>query len=262
MYSAVRASVLAFALVLAVPSAWAQQQPSHDQLVKLVQTIDERQRSPGDYRVFAYIEAKEKGKTDTAQEAIVYRRNADRKLMILFTKPKSQAGKGYLRLDKNLWFYDPTVGRWERRTDRERINGTDSRREDFDESHLAEDYDVSFAGEGKLGKYDVWILDLNVKPGHDVAYPIVKLWVDKSNNTMLKRQDFALSKRLMRTEYYPRWDKLYSESKKAEVWFPGEIRIYDEIEKANSTLVVLKDPDLRPLEQNIFTKAWLEAKSR
>ena len=62
--------------------------------------------------------------------------------------------------------------------------------------------------------------------------------------------------------YYPRWQKLYSESKKAEVWYPGEIRIYDEVEKENSTIVVMKSVDLRPLEANIFTKAWLEAKSR
>ena len=34
---------------------------------------------------------------------LVYRRDADDKLMILFTKPKGEAGKGYLRLDKNLW---------------------------------------------------------------------------------------------------------------------------------------------------------------
>jgi outer membrane lipoprotein-sorting protein len=255
-------TVLAVSVLASPLGAWAEPPPGAEQLLKMVQTIDERQRSPGDYRVLAYIEAKEKDKTDTAQEALVYRRNADRKLMILFTKPKSQAGKGYLRLEKNLWFYDPSVGQWSRRTDRERINGTDSRREDFDESHLAEDYTVSSPGDGKLGKFDTWILDLKVKDGHEVAYPIVKMWVDKSNGTLLKRQDFALSNRLMRTLYYPHWDKLFSESKKADVWFPAEIRIYDEIEKANSTIVVLKDPDLHNLETNIFTKAWLEAKSR
>ena len=35
----------------------------------------------------------------------------------------------------------PTVGKWERRTERERIAGTDSRRADFDESRLAEEYE-------------------------------------------------------------------------------------------------------------------------
>ena len=38
-----------------------------------------------------------------------------------------------------------------------------------------------------------------MKDGVDVAYPIVKLWVDKATGNDLKRQDFALSGRLMRT---------------------------------------------------------------
>ena len=38
----------------------------------------------------------------------------------------------------------------------------------------------------------------------------------------------------MRTSYYPKWKKVYSESKKADVWYPEEIRFYDEVEKANS----------------------------
>ena len=41
-----------------------------------------------------------------------------------------------------------------------------------------------------------------------------------------------------------------------------EIRFYDEVEKENSTLVLLKSVDLRPLEANLFTKTWLESKSR
>ena len=52
--------------------------------------------------------------------------------------------------DRNLWYYDPTVGKWERRTDRERIAGTDSRRQDFDQSDLAGEYDPEFVAEEKL----------------------------------------------------------------------------------------------------------------
>ena len=233
-----------------------------DALMKVVRTIDDRQRNSGDYRSLAYLEQKERDKTDTAREAIVYRRSDDQKLMILFTKTKGEAGKGYLRLDKNLWSYDPTTGKWDRRTERERIAGTDSRRADFDESRLAEEYDSTFSGEAKLGAYDTWVIDLKVKPGVDVAYPVVKLWVDQRDGNVLKRQEFALSGRLMRTLYYPKWNKVFSESKGADVYYPAEIRIYDEVEKANSTIVVLKEVDLRPLQANIFTKAWLESKSR
>jgi hypothetical protein len=55
---------------------------------------------------------------------------------------------------------------------------------------------------------------------------------------------------------------VFSESKKADVYFPGEIRIFDEVEKGNSSLILIRDVDLRPLDANLFTKAWLESKSR
>lgn len=248
--------------MLVLASAAAAAPLSKEEMVKLLSTIDDRQRNGGDFKALAYLETKEKDKADVVYEAVFYRRDADDKLMILFLKPKSEAGKGYLRLEKNLWMYDPTVGRWERRTERERIGGTDSRRSDFDESRLAEEYDPTYEGEEKLGKFTVHKLKLEAKPGVDVAFPVVRLWVDVETSNVLKRQEFALSGRLLRTAYYPKWHKLYSESKKAEVWYPQEMRFYDEVEKANSTVVLIKQVDLRPLDANLFTKAWLESKSR
>ena len=247
------------AVLLAAPAAFALDAA---QMKQLLLTLDDRQRNGGDYKSLVYLETKEKDKADVVREAVVYRRDADDKLMILFTKPKTESGKGYLQLDKNLWSYDPNTGKWERRTQRERIAGTDSRRADFDESRLAEEYDPSFEGEEKLGKFDTYKLSLKAKDGVDVAYPVVKLWVDKATSNILKRQEFALSGRLMRTAYYPKWQKLFSESKKTDVWYPQEMRFYDEVEKANSTVMVIKAVDLHPLEANIFTKAWLESKSR
>lgn len=235
---------------------------SQEKMTEILRGIDTRIKSSGDYKALIYLEQKEKDKPDIVREALVYRRDQDEKLMILFSKPKTEAGKGYLRIEKNLWFYDPTVGKWERRTDRERIAGTDSRRQDFDQSKLAEEYDATYEGEEKLGNFKVWTLKLTVKTGVDVAYPVVKLWVDQATGNDLKRQDFALSGKLMRTSYVPKWQKLFSQSKQAELWYRQEIRIYDEIDKGNSTLVIIRSVDLQPLSDNMFTKAWLESKSR
>ncbi len=250
-------AALAAAIAPAAPTA-----PTAEEVRRILAVIDERERSPGDYKALAYMEAKEKDKTDITYELVVYRRDADERFMMLFTKPRSEQGKGYLRIDKNLWMYDPTVGRWERRTERERIGGTDTRRSDFDDPEFATRYDATYEGREKLGAYDVHRILLRAKEGVDVAFPLTRLWVDVATNNVLKRQDLALSGRLMRTAYYPRWKRLYSESKKGDVWFPQEMRMYDEIEKANSTLVLIQTVDLRPLEANIFTKAWLESKSR
>jgi hypothetical protein len=258
---------LAIPFIVALPflgvASPTQAEPlSKERMVEVLRGIDDRIRASGDYKALVYLESRERDKPDTAQEALVYRRDADDSLMILFTKPKTEAGKGYLRLEKNLWYYDPTVGKWERRTDRERISGTDSRREDFDHSDLAGQYDPAFVGEESLGKFRVWHLRLTAKPKVDVAYPLVEFWIDEATGNDLKRQDFALSGRLMRTSYVPKWEKLFSPAKSADLWYRQEIRIFDEVDKANSTVVVIKDVDLNPLPENIFTKAWLEAKSR
>jgi len=253
------AAVLAAAALLLPAAASALSDP---ELARVVREIDQRQRNQGDWKALCYMEQKEKDKTDVVYELLVYRRDQDDKQMFLFTKPKAEAGKGYLRIEKNLWLYDPSTGRWERRTERERIGGTNTRRGDLDESRLVEEYDARFEADEKLGVYGVHRILLTVKPGVDVAFPVVRLWVDQVTRNVLKRQELALSGRLMRTVYQPRWRKIYSQSKRADVWYPEEIRIFDEIEKGNSTIILIKDIDLRPLEANLFTKAWLESRSR
>jgi hypothetical protein len=248
------------ALLLLAPAAAAAL--TDGELAKVVREVDERQRNQGDWKALCYMEQKERGKTDVVYELLVYRRDEDDKQMFLFTKPKSEAGKGYLRIEKNLWLYDPATGRWERRTERERIAGTNTRRGDLDESRIVEEYDARWEADEKLGVYEVHKILLTAKPGVDVAFPVVRLWVDRASTNVLKRQELALSGRLMRTVLQPRWRKIFSESKKGDVWYPEEIRIYDEIEKQNSTLILIKQIDLRPLEANLFTKAWLESRSR
>jgi hypothetical protein len=235
---------------------------SPTELVELLKLIDERQQNQGDWQSHSYIEQREKNKTATVYDAVVLRRSSDRRFIMMFTAPKASAGQGYLRADNNLWFYDPALGKWERRTEREHIGGTNSRRSDFDESNLAAEYEPQDSGEEMLGAHKVQVLTLHAKPGLDLAYPMLKLWVDKTSATVLKRQEFALSGKLLRTAYYPKWKKIYSESKKADIWYAEEARIFDEVEKENTTVILVKSVDLHSLPANIFTKAWLESQSR
>ncbi len=252
-------------LVLGAPArstAATSPAPTQAQVDAMLRELDERQRNSGDYKALCFIEQKERGRNDLAYQAVVYRRDAAEKFMLLFLKPKSEAGKGYLRLERNMFLYDPSVGKWERRTERERIMGTDSRRQDFDRLRLAEEYDARLIGEEKLGRFEVYHLALTAKPGVDVAYPKLEMWLDKGTKNLLKRQDLAVSGRLMRTTYYPRWRKVHSPSKGGLVYYPEEMRIFDEVEKGNRTTVVITRVDLNELSNNIFTKAWLESKSR
>ena len=247
-----------------VTSVWSPPARALDekQTADLVRLVDERQRNTGDYACTSFIDQKDRDGSNKAFEARVFRRDADDKWMILFTKPKTEGGKGYLRLEKNLFLYEPALGKWERQTERASIAGTNSRREDFDESRLAEEYAAKFVGDEALGKFKVHRLKLTAKPGVEVASPLLELWVDQESKNILKRQEFALSGKLLRTSYYPAWEKMFSKSKSADVFVPREIRVFDEVEKGNSTVIVLKDVKLDPLDANMFTKAWIESQSR
>lgn len=235
---------------------------SDKEMLDLLKELDHRQHSAGDYEAQVYIDQREKDKSALLYEATIYRRDDANKMIILFEKPRSEAGKGYLRIDKNLFMYDPNVGKWERRTERERIGGTGSQRSDFDEWELAKKFVPSFVGVEKLGKFEVYHLKLKARDRNDVAYPVVELWLDTKTQNVLKQQEFALSERLMRTTYYPKWSRIKSEEKKDWLYFPKEIRIFDEVEKGNRTTIVFRNVDLKALPGNIFTKAWLESKSR
>jgi hypothetical protein len=254
-------SLLALLLsVLAAPPALAE--PSADEMLAMLRLVDERQRNSGDYEALVYIENKARGKSDLIYQARVFRRDARDQLVILFVKPEAEAGKGYLRIDKNLFLYDPTVGKWERRTERERIGGTDSNRADFDASRLADEYVPAFVGEEKLGQYATWRLRLTARPGVDVASPVLETWIDQKSGNILKKQDFALSGRLLRTSYTPEWVEVYSPSKGAKIFYPRQIRIFDEVEAGRSTTIVMQEVKLDSLPDSVFTKAWLESKSR
>jgi hypothetical protein len=229
---------------------------------KVLATLEERRTSGGDYKSLVFIEHKQRDKNDIVTESVIYRRDTDDRLMILNLKPKAEAGKGYLMIDKNLFLYDPTVGKWERRTQRERINGTSMRQSDFDDPKYREKFTAKFIGDEKLGRFAVWHIQLTAREGADVAFPIVHMWIDQTTTNVLKTQDRALSGKLMRTSYTPRWDKMYSESKGGDVYVPREFRVFDEIEKGNRTIVLIRKTDLRPLQKNMFTKAWLESRSR
>ncbi len=229
--------------------------------LKLLRTVTERQENQGDYHASIFINQKESNKNTIAFEAQVYRRSTAEQFVFVLTAPKADHGRGYLRIDRNLWIYEPTVGKWERRTERERLGGTNATRSDLDEARLDKEYEPAFEAEEKVGAFQTYRLLLTAKKGIDVNYPIVRLWIDKATSNIVKREDMASSGKLMRTNYYTKWTKIYSDSKKGDIWYAKETNHFDEIDKGNSTQVIVKAVDVKPLEANIFTKAWLEGKS-
>lgn len=262
MISIVKATTVATMFAASVYATASDTPLSNADALKVVQTIDERQFNSGDFKGTCYIKETEKGRDPRLLQATYFRRDKDEKILILITKPKQESGKGYLKIEKNLWMYDPGAGKWERRTERERIGGTNTRRSDLDESRLSKDYTVKWIGNDSIGQYKAHKLELTAKDGVDVAYPKLHILVDKASGNTLKMEEFALSGKLMRTSYYPQWAKEFSKSKGGDVWIPKEIRVFDELEKGRTTTILIKETDFTQLSDAIFTKAWVESQSR
>ncbi len=258
-----RTALLLLIPLLLIPMGGAQAAPlAAEALQPLLSRLDDRQRHPGDYKALIYMDQHKKGEEDLVYEAVIYRRDAEDRFMMLFSRPRTEAGKGYLKIDRNLWLYDPGVGKWERRTDREGLGGTGSKKSDFDPPRFANDFEHTYVAEEKLGRFAVHHLRLKARKGVEISYPNVDLWIDQATENVLKVQERALSGKLIRTVYYPKWKKVYSEAKKADIYYPKEIRAFDEVETGSRTTVVFKRIDLNPLPANLFTKAWLESQSR
>ena len=107
-------------------------------------------------------------------------------------------------------------------------------------------------------------LKLTGKPGQDLAFPD-RPHLDRQGEQEHPQAAVEYARRagsLRTASYYTKWKKIWSPSKNGDTWYPEEIRFYDEVEKANQTLVLIKAVDPNALPQNLFTKAWLESKSR
>lgn len=231
-------------------------------LTALLKQVDEHQRHGGDSKTFLSLEQKEKQQTTGVREAWVFRRDERDQFMVLFLQPRGVQGRSYLWQEKGLWSFTSRLGLWARQADDDRLNGTELRRSDLAPSRLAEDYAARFEGEETLGSTRTYRLHLQPKARAPGTAPVLRIWVDPASFHVLKRQSFSREGLLLRTVSAARWQKVFSAAKGKEVWYPQELHLQDEVEKAHSTFVRVKSLDLRPLEANTFTKAWLESQSR
>lgn len=184
-----------------------------------------------------------------------FRRDKDDKFLMLIEEPDVQKGQGYLRINDNLWFYDPESRKFSHTSLKENFSNTDAKHSDFGRSSLAEDYNVTGQTEGKLGRYNVYILDLKGKT-NEVTYPYVKLWITKKNYLVLKASDYSLTKRLLRTSYFPKYAKVGNN------YTPSVMIFVDNLVKGKKTQVSIKNISIDKLPDSVFTKSYVERVNR
>ena len=184
-----------------------------------------------------------------------FRRDAQDKFLMLMQAPEDQKGQGYLRVDDNMWIYDPVSRKFNHFSMKESFEGTDARYSDLGRSTLADDYAVSGYTEGKLGRYEVYVVELEAK--HDeVSFPYQKIWLRKDNNLILKVESYSLTKRLLRTALFPSYTQV------GEKFIASKMLFTDELVEGKKTQITVSDISIDTLPDTVFTKSYVERVNR
>ena len=222
----------------------------------MLEEIDAQNTFEGTDFSCLYTFVSEKPDEDTCVfKARMFRRDADDKFLILILDPPVQKGQGYLMIDDNLWFYDPESRKFSHSSLKENMQDSEAKNSDMQASSLAQDYSIKSHSEGKLGKYPVYILDLEAN-NNEVTYPRLKLWIRQDRALVLKTANYSLSGRLMRTAYYPNYVRVQDRL------IPSKMLFVDELKKGEKTQVTIKEASVADVPDTVFTKSYLERVNR
>ena len=223
---------------------------------ELLRAIDHSRRfDTTDFSATFTVVSEKPGEDSSVFKVRMFRRDAGDKFVLVYLEPNVQRGQGYLQMEDNLWFYDPESRKFSHSSLRESLEDSEARNSDLTQSSLAEDYLVEAGTEGRLGRYDVHVLELRAR--HDeVTFPQVKLWVRRDNNLILKVQNFSLSGRLVRSDYFPKYVRV------EDRLLPAQMLLVDELKEGERTQMTMADTSLARLPDSVFTKSYLERVNR
>ncbi len=248
-------TILFLMTMAAVASAF----PSIEEVLK---KVDHNQRMGKDVKARVVMTQKKLNQGTKVTDMMYYRRDSDNSFLITMTAPESEKGNGYLRVGENLWMYRKNTRTFQHVNRDESIGGSDASAEDFETRKLTELYKAALDEKGKekiveekLGKIPVYKLEVVAKV-HDVSYPRKIYWVRKDNFLPLKEQNFAGSGTLMLTGYYLNYTDI------EDRYIPVKQLYIDEFDKGNKTIVEISGISLEDVDDQIFSKAYLENLSK
>lgn len=207
-------------------------------------------------------------KPDSVYQWSFFRRDFKDQIVMVFLKPEAQRGQGILKVEDDVFMWEPDVG-WTHTSMSRDIESSNAKTSDFRGSSLAEEYEITAATESTLGRYPVWVLTLNARTD-EVSYDWLRLYIRKDKPIILKQENYSVADSfaqatLLRTILVP---PKYVEV--AGKTIPVETRIVDEVNKGNNTVLsISQDPksgryliSAGKLPDSTFSKAFLEQANR
>ena len=247
----------AFALIALAALAAGRASAEIPDFKAMLKAIDENgDFGTQDYSAVFTIVTQKPEEKDAVIQVKLFRRDDHDQLVWIMLKPEAQKGQGFLKVDENIWMYDPESGKFSHSTMKEQIQNSKAKSSDLKRRSYAEDYDIAATEEGVLGKYPAYILTLKSK-NVEVSYPTLKLSIRKDKPLVLKEEDYSLSDRLMRTVLYP---PKYIEVAGKTVY--SQMLIQDELNKGEKSQLTISDVSVAKLPDATFSKAFLGQTAR
>jgi len=229
---------------------------------QLLTQLDDLYKQTTDIRANVTLTQQKPDQGAKKTDMVYYRRDADKSFLIVMSAPEAEKGNGYLRVGDNFWMYRKNTRTFQHINRDESIGGSDANGDDFEGRLLSEMYEPAKDSAGNeiiteemLGKIPVYRFEVVAKV-NDVDYPNKTYWVRKDKTVMLKECSYAKSGTLMQTAYF----LTFTEINKKMV--PVKQLFVDEFEKGNKTIVEISGILTDKLDDNIFTKAYLENLSK
>ena len=187
-----------------------------------------------------------------------YRRDKDDAFLLLMLDPPVERGNGYLKVGDNFWLYRRNTRTFQHINRDENISGTDIKGGDLEQRKMTDLYQAELDNDGnekiietKLGKISVYQFKIVAKV-EDVTYPRQTIYAKISDNLVLKTENYTKSGTLMLTQYFTKYAKV------EERYIVKQAINIDEFEKGNKTMWMIVDFSFGKINDNYFTKGYLE----
>jgi outer membrane lipoprotein-sorting protein len=172
-----------------------------------------------------------------------------------YLAPPRDAGTKMLKLDKNLWIYDPGADRTIQISGhmlRQSMMGSDLSYEDMmEENEMTKIYNAVVNGEEVWQERDCWILFLTAQKD-DVPYPTKKILVDKERFLPLLEERYGKSGVLLKTT------TILEVVRYEDRWYPQKVVFKDMLKEGKGTEIVFDSIKFDVIiPDNRFSKAAL-----
>ncbi len=126
------------------------------------------------------------------------------KSLVLITAPAKEQGQTFLKLDREMWSWNPTISRTIKLPPSmlsQGWMGSDFTNDDLlNQRSIVVDYTHKIIGEEKLEDRECYIIELLPKEDAPVVWGKILFWITKTNDILLKSEYYDEDEYLVKTE--------------------------------------------------------------